>query len=102
MVITFERNIDPKKSIGIGSEVAAITISGVGHKRSVKTGFNQFWAHHIMAESHAIRTLLGVSKGELKNELYKVRKTHDDKWVGLNFYRGKWLRFQNHVYYIPK
>lgn len=103
--MNFERHDNPIKGIGIGSEVAAISIIGVAYNDIVNTGSKKFRAHRIMSESHAIRTLLGVENKELKNKYYGVRRNHDgkdSKWVDLNFYKGKWLRFKDHIYYIPE
>lgn len=106
----FERGKKVKQSIGIGAEKAAIDIHNLTEKVIVNQGDKTFPAHKKLSEIHVIRVLLGVKAGELNIEdyfllnyvpaksPYRTRK----KYTPLKNFRGKWLRFKNHIYYIPK
>ena len=103
--MNFERHDNTIKGIGIGAEVAAILIVGVAYNDIINTGSKKFRAYRMMTESHAIRTLLRIENKDLENKYYGVRRNHtgqDSKWIDLNFYKEKWLRFRDHIYYIPK
>jgi len=104
----FERGIDPKKSIGLGSENIAIEITGLVKKVWVSAQGRTFPAHKKMTESNNIRVLLGIGAKKLRIEEYSVINSFGPfingrrkKYIPLKEFRGKWLNFKSHIYYIP-
>lgn len=107
----FERGQDPKSTIGIGAENVAIDIQGIVEHVKVSTRNKNFLAHRNISDSYTILFLLSLSEDNQieKHRIFKICQTWWDPGFGfrkryskLDNFKGKWVRFREHIYYIPK
>ena len=106
----FERNKDVKDAIGIGAKQTAREVYQVG-VYTVKSFYKKTGRKITMKvclpteESHAIRILMGIEAGELRPEGHGIKVLENwrvSKWGPLKYSKGKWLKYRDHFYYIPK